>query len=510
MKVRLLYENSEYGDECVCMNKNDIIKDLNLDIIFKFMARSDPFLYKTSKAVMTNCVTKSSTILYRQEILKDCLMNFEIFEELYGMASKTMEATHNFTESVKKFSYNKVSNSVSVLHSLELLGILVENLEKVKSYLDKIEIKLQSPGMRGFYERLSHEYSSQFVESMRASLTDMNFLTEGGEITFSAGVGQGLKSMDIIVNGLSKEEFRKRRSKSKAVVLYYKLFKRNIILLQDSRLEHDVRELEAAGMSHIMKLYQNFIRELTAFFENLHFQTAFYVGCANLRNRLMQMNIATGFPMISDKEPEEFEFRDLYDLSLAIYKRRTPVSNDLRCEGTKLFIITGANQGGKTTYLRSIGIAQIMLQSGMFVPARYYCSNLYDGIFSHFTRREETAMNSGKLDEELSRMSGILNEISPKSLLLLNESFATTTEREGSQIASEVVQALFEYGVKTIMVTHLFEFTRSIYKKKPEHTKFLSAERLPDGIRTFRILEKEPERTSYGLDLFSEIIGELI
>lgn len=508
MNVWLLFEKSESGPESVDMNKNDVIKDLNLDIIFKFMARNDKYIYKTARSVMTNCVLDRKTVLYRQAILADCIVNYDSFNEIYDISTKTIEEMELFLESIKKSSVAKVSNSVNVLHSLELLGILVRNLENLKTYTDKVEMNFKSPGMRTFYDRLVSDYSHEFVEKIKASISEMNFLTEGGEITFSASVGQGLKIKDIVVNHLAKEEYKKNKQKGVVTILYYRLFRRNVVLLEDTQLTHDAREMEAAGLVHVMKMYQNFIKELSSFFENLHFQMAFYIGGANLKNRLSQMQIPTCMPYITSKEADMFKFRGLYDMSLAIYTRTMPVSNDLDTEDIRLFIITGANQGGKSTYLRSIGIAQVLMQSGLFVPADYYCNSMFDGIFSHFTRREDTAMNSGKLDEELTRISRILSDVTPKSLLLLNESFATTTEREGSKIAEDVVGALYENRTKIIMVTHLFEFTRAMYEKKPEKGRFLSAERLADGTRTFKILEKEPERTSYGLDLYKDIIGE--
>lgn len=507
MNVRLLYEHSEYGQNNASMNKSEVVQDLNLDIIFKFMARNDKYIYKTVRAVMTDCLTEAGTILYRQAIMMDCIEHYEAFLQLYALTSKAMEETDKFMESIRNASKVRLSNSISVLHSLELLGILVSHLEKVKEHTDQIEDKFTSPGMRAFYDRLISDYNYEFVEKIKSSIDEMNFLTSGGEITFSATVGQGLKSKDIIINHLSREEFKKRKQNSIATVLYYKLLKKNVILLEDSQLANDVREMEAAGLAHIIKMYQNFIKELTAFFENLRFQLAFYIGCANLKIRLDQMHIHTSLPKLNNRKLNLFQFRGLYDLSMAIYTRSKPISNDMETQDRNLFVITGANQGGKSTYLRSIGIAQIMLQSGMFVPADYYCNRVYDGIFSHFTRREDTAMNSGKLDEELKRMSRILDEVTPDTLVLLNESFATTTEREGSQIATDVVNALYENGTMIIMVTHLFEFTKAIYARKLKQAMFLSAERRPDGTRTFKILEKEPERTSYGLDLYEKILG---
>ena len=80
-----------------------------------------------------------------------------------------------------------------------------------------------------------------------------------------------------------------------------------------------------------------------------------------------------------------------------------------------------------------------MMQCGMFVPAAQFEGSLYRNIFTHFTRREDQSMNSGRLDEELRRMDAIVRHVTKDSLVLLNESFATTTEKEGSVIALELV-----------------------------------------------------------------------
>lgn len=114
-------------------------------------------------------------------------------------------------------------------------------------------------------------------------------------------------------------------------------------------------------------------------------------------------------------------------------------------------------------------------------------------------------MKKGKLDEELSRMSDIADTISPDSVLLFNESFASTNEREGSEIARQVVRALLEKRVKVFFVTHLYEFAHGFYATNRTIALFLRAERLPDGSRTFKLKEAEPLETSYGEDLYREI-----
>ena len=120
----------------------------------------------------------------------------------------------------------------------------------------------------------------------------------------------------------------------------------------------------------------------------------------------------------------------------------------------KIFVlITGANQGGKSTFLRSIGLAQLMMQCGMFVPAGYFSANICDSLFTHYKREEDVAMESGKLDEESSRMSDIVEQITPNSLVLFNESFAATNERECSEIARQIISALLEKRIKVCWAT---------------------------------------------------------
>jgi len=183
---------------------------------------------------------------------------------------------------------------------------------------------------------------------------------------------------------------------------------------------------------------------------------------------------------------------------------------DLEAPGKTLFIITGANQGGKSTFLRSVGLAQILMQCGSFVPATFYCANICDRIFTHFTREEDINLNSGKLDEELLRINNIVNMITPGSLLLMNEPFATTTERDGSKIAEDIITAFYELDIKVLSVTHLYEFCSNLYNKGLEKTTFLRAERNDNGSRSYCIKTGEPLKTSFGQDLFNDVMDNMV
>ena len=137
--------------------------------------------------------------------------------------------------------------------------------------------------------------------------------------------------------------------------------------------------------------------------------------------------------------------------------------------------------------------------------------NVCDGVFTHYKREEDETMESGKLDEELARMSEIADHIAPNCLLLCNESFAATNEREGSEIARQVVTALLEAGVKVLFVTHMFDLAVELPPpgaRPPRCSCARSAE--SDGARPFKISEGEPLPTSYGEDSYRKIFGKTL
>ena len=184
---------------------------------------------------------------------------------------------------------------------------------------------------------------------------------------------------------------------------------------------------------------------------------------------------------------------------------RAAIGNDVDADGKQLVIITGANRGGKSTFLRSVGLAQLMMQCGMFVTAQAFSASLRTGLFTHYKREEDRSMKSGKFDEELVRMDGIATRIRPGAMMLFNESFAATNEREGSEIARQIVSALLDRDIMVFFVSHMYEFARIFFDDQGVKTLFLRADREEDGNRSFRLHEERPYPTSYGTDLYRNI-----
>src|SRR5260221_10557883 len=122
-----------------------------------------------------------------------------------------------------------------------------------------------------------------------------------------------------------------------------------------------------------------------------------------------------------------------------------------------------------------------MMQSGMFVGATSFSANICANLFTHYRREEDETMRSGKFDEELQRMSEIVDHLSPNSMLLFNESFAATNEREGSEIARQIVTALLERRAKNFFVSHPFTLTSGFPWQGMEDVSVFRAGRRGEG-----------------------------
>lgn len=504
MRPFLLYEQSHERSRKKNLNENELIQDLNLNSIFKAMAQEDRFLYDTAKSVILNSVTDTGTILYRQSILKDCIQHMSIIRRIYHTTSIALKDAAYYKEYNQPNYARIVPASERVQKSVGLLELLVGKLEELKASYALIGSGFRSEGLNAFYSQQRALFTYEFFVKVKEHIADIRFLSKGGKIVIGSGLGNGMKGAGHVLRKISDASPGSGTKKG-----FGKIFESNTIHIDNVSIANSAREIEDGGLIHIVRVMNCFTDNIIRFLEELRYEIGFYVGCINLYTVLSGIDAPLCFPVPEDIEKKILIFKELHDASLAIEEGKRPVTNDLDASGRNLLIITGANQGGKSTFLRSIGLSQVLMQCGLFVPAAYFRANVCDSIFTHFTREEDAHMNSGKLDEELLRMNHIINHITSGSLLLMNEPFATTTERDGSRIARDIITALYDHDVKVLFVTHLFEFSNDMYNLKLEKAVFLRAERNDDGQRTFTIKMGEPLQTSYGEDLFESVIGKI-
>ncbi len=132
-----------------------------------------------------------------------------------------------------------------------------------------------------------------------------------------------------------------------------------------------------------------------SYFTMLRAELAFYVSCLNLADRLAAKGVPVAVPDPVPSSSLTFSCTDLRDTCLELASPGRVTGNDVQGDGKSLVIITGANSGGKSTFLRSVGVAQLMMQCGLFVTAQSYRANVTHGIFTHFIREEDTGMTAG-------------------------------------------------------------------------------------------------------------------
>lgn len=238
-----------------------------------------------------------------------------------------------------------------------------------------------------------------------------------------------------------------------------------------------LEDLASRGINLVASAAAQSADHIGSYFTVLRAELGFYVSCLNLADRLAAKGVPVTIPEPAQSSPPSFSCTDLRDACLELQSPDPVVGNDVQAGGNPLVIITGANSGGKSTFLRSVGVAQLMMQCGLFVTAESYRANVTRGIFTHFIREEDPGMTSGRLDEELRRMSAIADQIGPHCLMLFNESFAGTNEREGSEIGRQVVRALLDAQITVFFVTHRYGFAEHFHREHAASTLFLRAER---------------------------------
>ena len=158
------------------------------------------------------------------------------------------------------------------------------------------------------------------------------------------------------------------------------------------------------------------------------------------------------------------EAKGFYNLKLMeAEKPENVVRNDLSFDEEKrVYILTGANRGGKTTVTQAIGQLMLLAQSGIYVPAEGFRFDPADMVLTHFPADEDKTMDLGRLGEECQRFREMFSKSTEKSLILLNETFSTTSFEEGYYIAVDAVKAILQKGTRTIYNTHMHKLAKDI------------------------------------------------
>lgn len=495
MKAHLMYSDRDFiSDTTAAPGEQDLIQDLGLGTLFDTMAGGDTFLRNVAiEAVLTSLRTPTE-IIYRQHILADCIENPAVVTDIYTLVVSTLKIE-------KGLFGGLIHYPSSILHySIDALEKFVDALRKLRQLAGENAPRFRSDGFTTLFAMLAQELDDDYFDAIDDHLRRLQF-RHG--VLISARLGTGNKGTDYTLRKSIEEPHH-----------WWNLFPSNGKAAFSFRLaDRDesgakaLADLRGTGINLVANALAESTDHILSFFQMLHTELAFYIGCLNLHQHLSSNGEPLCFPKPAVPGDPTFHCDGIYDVVLALSSGEPVVGNNVDADGKPLVMITGANQGGKSTLLRAIGQAQLMMQCGMIVCAASLTSSICTGLFTHYKREEDTTMTSGKLDEELARMSEIANHLIPDSLVLFNESFASTNEREGSEIARQIIRTLIENQIRVVFVTHLYDLAHSLHRDNRTDALFLRAERNTDGSRPFQLVEGEPLPTSFGPDLYQHVFG---
>jgi len=475
------------------VGEDDLIADLELETLWAAMAHRDTIILDSTRAAMLDGLTDTDQIRYRQAVLDDCLARPDVIREIYALAVQAVADE----KQVYRGMFN-TGGEPRVRRSITVLELFDGRLKQLRAIADRDGKDFRSEGFTRFFAMLRRELDDDYFREVAVHLRRLRF-RDG--VLATARLGKHGQGVDYVL-GASHRDHRILGFLAPAV-------RRPSFSWRVSPRDEAGGQAMTALRDHVLTLVADAVGQssdhIAGFFTALRAELGFYMGCLNLHDQLS----GKGEPLtMPDPRPLGSRIRNatgLYDACLSLRIGARVQGNDLHADGKSLIMITGANQGGKSTFLRGLGLSQLMMQAGMFVAADDYTASVARSVFTHYKREEDATMTRGKFDEELARMSRLAAAIASDDLLLCNESFAATNEREGSEIAGDVIQAMTDRGNGVVFVTHLYELAHRYHERHRDGTLFLRAERDSAGRRSFRISEGEPLPTSYGADLYHQI-----
>jgi DNA mismatch repair protein MutS len=254
------------------------------------------------------------------------------------------------------------------------------------------------------------------------------------------------------------------------------------------------REFEA--LERFCSSHAEFVDPTIAVFDR---EAQLYLAWADHRERVSGGGLAFSYPTVSTSSKREL-VEDGFDVALAAKVRvegGEVVTNGYRLDGgRRLLVVTGPNQGGKTTFARMFGQLHHLAALGLPVPARNAELVLADRVFTHFEREEVVGSHRGKLDDELVRVRRILGEATPASIVVFNEVFSSATLADGRDLGTEVLRELIARDCLGVCVTFIDELSRL-----GEATVSMVAQVSPDDptVRTFRVEVQPADGRAYAL-----------
>ncbi|MGB6984921.1 MAG: hypothetical protein WBD74_02970 [Candidatus Aquilonibacter sp.] len=434
-------------------------------------------------------------IAYRHEIMSD-IERVDVYEELSAFA-ESMRVIGDALAASAKLSY---------LHERERWIVDASNryreaIERLSSALENLPIT--SRGLLGLCDYLA---SYRRSVAFRTLLDDIERLEQGlGAITYA-----------VLING-DRLNVREPDGELDLVAAIHRTFQR---FRQGATKSYLLKFSERLGMNHIeakvldfvallhpgvfaeldrfAQQHADFIDPLIAQFDR---EVQFYLAWLDYARTFESAGLPTCYPRVHTAN-KSVSAEDTYDVALArrlIETGAEVVRNDFALAGAeRVFVVSGPNQGGKTTFARTFGQLQYLAALGCHVAGRAATTYLFDAIYTHFERQEDPAALRGKLEDDVVRVHDILTRATAHSVIILNEIFVSTTVRDAGVLAKRVIERILDLDALCVCVTFLDEL--STLSEKTVSFVSLVDSKNPD-IRTYKLARRRADGLAYAVSL---------
>lgn len=484
LNKKIINDNEEMPKYFNDLNLDQIINNITLG---KQEYNLKPFFFKP--------LNNLDEILYRHEIMKD-LENPNLFSAVKKFC-ENMRTVRNKLEEMNKLNYELQKDS----YFLDIIEFYCNSVESLVWGLLDIEIK--SNGFKSFLE-----YVSEYIKSKEFAILKIEF------IELKEKLSNVKYCLSIRSNCVKVKKYENEKDYDIEIEEVFKKF------MQDSKKDYKYKFPSSLFMNHVegkileivSKLYPDIFEVLKEYrIKNTDFQdikikefdreVQFYICYLEYIKRFKNINLNFCYPEVSI-ENKEIRIKDGFDLSLGeklIGQDMPIVCNDFYLKNNeRIFVISGPNQGGKTTFARMFGQLHYLSAIGCPIPGSSAKMFLFDNIFTHFEREENIKTLNGKLQDDLIRIHDTLSEATPKSIIIMNEIFSSTTLHDAVFLGKEIMRQIIKLDSLCVFVTFAYELA-DIDAKVVSMVSTVISEN--NNSRTFKIIRKDSDGLAYAISL---------
>lgn len=489
----ILFERAEDETSEESTEPPEFFYDLNLDQIVDAITagRSEynlkPFFYKRPRNL--------TCILYRQQIMRD-LEKQSIHASIKSFSNQ-MRSVRLHLNASEKIHY-EYGRKAWFLDAVELYCEAVLELGR--------SLNRDEPSARGL--RAFQEYLTQYTESegFKALVQETKAVkSKLSAIRYCLLIRNGSLT---VLNSDSETDY------STVIEEIFSRFKQGTV--KDYRVQFSpvssMNHVEAAVLERVAWLNPDAFRALDVFCAShrdfldqkivtFDRQIQFYIAYLEYIERFKNVGLKFCYPRLSSLR-KNMANRDGFDLALAdklIREKADIVCNDFTLKGCeRIFVVTGPNQGGKTTFARVFGQIHYIASLGCPVPGSEARLFLFDRLFTHFEREEEITTLRGKLKEDLIRIHRILAEATSNSIIIINEMFSSTSMKDAVFLTRRILETISRLDLFCVCVTFLDELS-----SLNEKTVSIVATVLPDNptVRTYKLERRTADGLAYALSI---------